>query len=344
MRAAVYDRYGPPEVLRIAEVPVPLPGDDEVLVRVHASAVGAVDSIARRGVPRQIRAYLGLRRPRIHVLGADFAGEVAAIGAKVTRFAVGEQASGTIAPRFGAHAEYICVSENGALAPKPAGLSHAEAAALVDGTALSFLRDKAKLHAGQSILVNGASGSVGTAAVQHARAFGATVTAVCSGANEALVRSLGAEEVIDYTKEDFTRTGQTYDVIFDAVGTSSFSRCRNAQPRRHLFDRRLIPADPAADAVDEGLREPAGDGGVHRPAARPREAQRPALRHRTRHGGEDGPGGRHHLPAAADRRRAPVRRRRTQARQRPCHPDQRGLATGRSGGSSTRGPAVGHDR
>jgi len=228
MRAAVYDRYGPPEVLRIAEVPVPLPGDDEVLVRVHASAVGAVDSIARRGVPRQIRAYLGLRRPRIHVLGADFAGEVAAIGAKVTRFAVGEQASGTIAPRFGAHAEYICVSENGALAPKPAGLSHAEAAALVDGTALSFLRDKAKLHAGQSILVNGASGSVGTAAVQHARAFGATVTAVCSGANEALVRSLGAEEVIDYTKEDFTRTGQTYDVIFDAVGTSSFSRCRNA--------------------------------------------------------------------------------------------------------------------
>lgn len=228
MKAAVYDRYGPPEVLRIAEVPVPVPRDDEVLVRVHASAVGAVDSIARRGVPRQIRAYLGLRRPRIHVLGADFAGEVAAVGAKVTRFAVGEQVFGTIAPRFGAHAQYVCVSENGALAPKPAGLSHAEAAALVDGTALCFLRDKAKLHAGQSILINGASGSVGTAAVQHASAFGATVTAVCGGANEALVRRLGAEEVIDYTKEDFTRTGRTYDVIFDAVGTSSFSRCRSA--------------------------------------------------------------------------------------------------------------------
>ena len=228
MKAAVYDRYGPPEVLRIAEVPVPVPRDDEVLVRVHASAVGAVDSIARRGVPRQIRAYLGLRRPRIHVLGADFAGEVAAVGAKVTRFMVGEQVFGTIAPRFGAHAQYVCLSENGALAPKPADLSHAEAAALVDGTALYFLRDKAKLHAGQSILINGASGSVGTAAVQYASASGATVTAVCSGANEALVRRLGAEEVIDYTKEDFTRTGRTYDVIFDAVGTSSFSRCRSA--------------------------------------------------------------------------------------------------------------------
>src|SRR5262249_22690950 len=123
---------------------------------------------------------------------------------------------------------YLCVSQNGALAPKPTGLSHAEAAALVDGTALCFLRDKAKLHAGQSILINGASGSVGTAAVQHARALGATVTAVCSGANETLVRNLGADEVIDYTREDFTRTGRTYDVIFDAVGTSSYARCRRA--------------------------------------------------------------------------------------------------------------------
>lgn len=235
MKAAVYDRYGPPEVLRIAEVPVPVPRDDEILVRVHAAAVGAVDSIARKGIPRQIRAYLGLRRPRIHVLGADFAGEIAAVGANVTRFAVGEQVFGTTAPRFGAHAEYVCVPESGALAPKPAGLSHAEAAALVDGTARCFLRDKAKLHAGQSILVNGASGSVGTAAVQHARAVGATVTAVCSGANEALVRGLGAEEVIDYTKQDFTRTGQTYDVIFDAVGTSSFSRCRNALNRGGVY-------------------------------------------------------------------------------------------------------------
>jgi NADPH:quinone reductase-like Zn-dependent oxidoreductase len=228
MKAAVYDRYGPPEVLRIAEVPVPAPRDDEVLVCVHASVVGAVDSIARRGKPRQIRAYVGLRRPRIHVLGADFSGEVAAIGAKVTRFAAGQQVFGTISPRFGAHAQYLCVSENGAVAPKPAGLGHVEAATLVDGTALCFLRDKAKLRTGQSVLVNGASGSVGTAAVQHARALGASVTAVCSGANEALVRGLGADDIIDYTKKDFTTTGQTYDVIFDVVGTSSFSRCRRA--------------------------------------------------------------------------------------------------------------------
>jgi NADPH:quinone reductase-like Zn-dependent oxidoreductase len=235
MKAAVYERYGPPEVLRIAELPVPVPRDDEVLVRVDASAVGAVDTIARRGVPRQIRAYSGLRRPRIHVLGADFAGEVAAVGAKITRFAVGEHVFGTIAPRFGAHAQYVCVSENGVLAPKPAGLSDAEAAALVDGTALHFLRDKAKLHAGQSVLINGASGSVGTAAVQHAKAFGATVTAVCSGANEALVRSLGADQVIDYAKVDFTRAGYTYDVIFDAVGTSSFSRCRALLNRGGMY-------------------------------------------------------------------------------------------------------------
>jgi NADPH:quinone reductase-like Zn-dependent oxidoreductase len=148
---------------------------------------------------------------------------------------VGEQVFGTIAPRFGAHAQYVCVSEHGALASKPGGLSHVEAAALVDGTALCFLRDKAKLHAGQSILVNGASGSVGTAALQHAKAFGATVTAVCSGANEALVRSLGADEVIDYTKQDFTRTGHTYDVIFDAVGTRSFSRCRAVLNRGGVY-------------------------------------------------------------------------------------------------------------
>ena len=228
MKAAVYDRYGPPEVLRVAEVPMPVPDDHGVLVRVHAAVVGAVDSVARRGVPRQIRAYLGLRRPRTHVLGADFAGEVTAVGAKVTRFTVGQQVFGTIAPRFGAHAEYVCVPDDGALAPKPDGFGYAEAAALVDATALFFVRDKAKLTAGQSILVNGASGAVGTAAVQHATALGATVTAVCSAANHALVRGLGAAEVIDYTAEDFTRTGHTYDVIFDAVGTSSFARCRRA--------------------------------------------------------------------------------------------------------------------
>ena len=240
MKAAVYDRYGPPERLRITDVPVPVPGDHDVLVRVHASVVGAIDSIARRGVPRQIRVHLGLRRPRMHVLGTDFAGEVTAVGAKVTRFAVSAQVFGTIAPRFGAHAEYVCVAEDGALAPKPAGLGYAEAA-LVDATALCFLRDKAKLAAGHSILINGASGSVGTAAVQHARALGATVTAVCSGPNEALVRKLGAAHVIDYTTKDFTRTGHTYDVIFDAVGNTSFSRCRGALNPRGVY---LTAASP----------------------------------------------------------------------------------------------------
>ena len=169
------------------------------------------------------------------MLGTDFAGEIQATGPAVTGFAVGDQVFGTIAPRFGAHAEYVCLSEHAAVAPKPANLTYAEAAALVDATALCFLRDKANLQRGQSILINGASGAVGTTAVQLARHFGATVTGVCSGANTELVRKLGADTVIDYTAADFTRAGQTYDVIFDVAGTSSFSRCRPALSRAGVY-------------------------------------------------------------------------------------------------------------
>jgi NADPH:quinone reductase-like Zn-dependent oxidoreductase len=186
----------------------------------------AVDSLARQGTPVFARLYFGLRRPRFATLGSDFAGQVEAVGPGVTRFSVGDDVFGTTAPRFGAHAQYVCLSEQAAVAPKPANLTHAEAAALVDATALCFLRDKANLQRGQTILVNGASGAVGTAAVQLARHFGATVTGVCSGAGTELVRTLGAETVIDYTQTDFTRGGQTYDVVFDVAGKSSFARCR----------------------------------------------------------------------------------------------------------------------
>ncbi len=176
MKAAVYGRYGSPDVVTVDDVPMPVPRDDEVLVRLHAATVGIVDSLARRGVPAYARFAFGLRRPRFAVLGSDFAGQIEAVGPAVSRFAVGDQVFGTTAPRFGAHAQYVCLSEQAAMAPKPANLSYAEAAALVDGTALCFLRDKANLQRGQTILINGASGAVGTTAVQLAKHFGATVT------------------------------------------------------------------------------------------------------------------------------------------------------------------------
>src|SRR5215468_2262682 len=207
MKAAVHHRYGSPGVVTIDEMPTPVPRADEVLIRVHAATAGIVDSLARRGTPAYARLHFGLRRPRFAVLGSDFAGQVEATGPAVTRFAVGDQVFGTVAPRFGAHAEYVCLPEQAAVAPKPANLSYPEAAALADATALCFLRDKANLRRGQTILVNGASGAVGTAAVQLARHFGASVTAVCSGANAGLVRKLGADDVIDYTEADFTRAG-----------------------------------------------------------------------------------------------------------------------------------------
>jgi NADPH:quinone reductase-like Zn-dependent oxidoreductase len=235
MKAAVNRNYGPPDVVTVEDVPKPVPGDDEVLVRIHAAVVGVVDGLARRGAPFYARFHFGLRRPRFPVLGCDFAGQVEAAGPAVTRLAPGDQVFGTIAPRFGAHAEYVCLPEQAAVVPKPANLSYPEAAALVDTTALCFLRDKANLRRGQTILINGASGAVGTAALQLARHFGASVTAVCSGANTGLVRKLGAGDVVDYTETDFTRAGQTYDVIFDVAGKASFSRARHALSRTGVY-------------------------------------------------------------------------------------------------------------
>ena len=196
--------------MTVTEIPRPEPRDDEILVRVRAAAVGVVDGLARRGSPWYARAHFGLLRPRFPVLGCDFAGQVEAAGPAVSRFGVGEAVFGTIAPRFGAHAEYICLPEHGAVAPKPANVSYVEAAALADATAL-LPADKAGLRSGQAVLVNGASGAVGSVAVQLAAHFGATVTGVCSGPHLRLVGKLVAESVIDYTRTDFTRAGRRYD-------------------------------------------------------------------------------------------------------------------------------------
>ena len=231
MRAVVWDRYGPPEVLRIEDVPQPVPRADEVLIRVHAATVNRTDAELRAGQPLAARIVSGFPRPRRawRILGTEVAGVVAAKGAGVSEFAIGDEVFGVNAYRFGTHAEFVCVREGSALAHKPSGASFDEAAAVCDGAmlALGCLRP-ADLKKGRSILIYGASGSIGTAAVQLARYFGAEVTAVCRTANSGLVRSLGADHVIDFTEEDFTKNGQAYDVVFDAVGKVSFPHCKGS--------------------------------------------------------------------------------------------------------------------
>lgn len=234
MRAVVHDRYGPPEVLRIEEVERPVPHDDEVLVRIHATTVSRSDCGWRGADPFFIRVFTGLLRPRRRILGSELAGEVEGVGSTVTKFAVGDQVFGLRG--FGAHAEYICLPETARLAHKPEGMTYEEAAAVCDGAimALTSLR-RANLQMGQRIVVYGASGSIGTAGVQLAKDFGAHVTAVCDTKHVDLVRSLGADEVVDYTQEDFTRNGKTYDAIFDAVGKHSFRRCRRSLKPGGIF-------------------------------------------------------------------------------------------------------------
>jgi NADPH2:quinone reductase len=232
MRAVVYDRYGPPEVQRLVEVERPVPKDDEVLIKIHATTVNRADCATREANRRSgpavmllSRSISGARRPKQRILGSELAGEIVEIGAAVTAFAVGDHVFGASGFRFGAYAEYMCMRASAPIAPMPANMSFE--AAVCDGAlnALWCLRGGG-LRQGQRILIYGASGSIGTAGVQLAKSFGADVTAVCGAKNVELVRSLGADRVIDYTQEDFTRNGETYDVIFDAVGKHSFRRCR----------------------------------------------------------------------------------------------------------------------
>jgi len=244
MRAAVYTAYGPPEVVRVADVPTPTPKDDELLVRIRAASVAAADWRMRKADPFLARLFNGLFRPkRVNVLGFELAGDVEAVGRAVTRFAVGDAVFAFTGFGFGAHAEYRCLRANGSkpsrdglVAAKPMNLSYEEAAGLPCGalTAQAFLR-QAGLAKGQRVLVHGASGSVGTAAVQLARHLGAEVVGVCSTGNVELVRSLGAARVIDYTKEDFTRTAGAFDVVLDAVGKTSKGACRPALAKGGRF-------------------------------------------------------------------------------------------------------------
>src|SRR5579862_3989893 len=227
MRAAVHDRYGPPEVLHIDDVERPVPKHDEVLIRIHASTVSRSDCALRAGEPFFSRFLTGVRRPKQRILGGDFAGVVEEAGRAVTELKVGDSVFGMKPWKFGGHAEFICVQQNGPIALMPPGSTFDEAAAVPDGAILSLncLRP-GKVRPGQSVLVYGASGSMGTAGVQLSKAFGAHVTAVCLAKDFDLMRTLGADDVLDYTQEDFTRNGLTYDVIFDSVGKLSFGRCK----------------------------------------------------------------------------------------------------------------------
>lgn len=236
MQAAVLTRYGPPEVVRIAEVDKPEAEDGELLVKVHATTVNRTDCGFRAAKPFIVRFFSGLVRPKVTILGNEFAGEVETVGSGVTSFEVGDRVFGYSGDVFGAHAEYMTVRADGFIAAMPAKLTFEEAAPSTEGShyALSFIR-KAQIRSGQDVLVNGASGAIGSAAVQLLKHLGAEVTAVCGTENIELVEGLGADRVIDYTAEDFTNDEQTYDVVLDMVGKSTFGRCARLLKPRGIY-------------------------------------------------------------------------------------------------------------
>jgi len=242
MKAVVYKKYGSPDVLEFQEVAKPALKDDEILVKIHTTSVNIGDIWARNfkemtpskfTMPLPLwlpaRMYFGFTKPRINILGSEFAGEIESTGKDVKRFRRGDQVFGYRGQSMGAYAEYLCVPEDGLVAIKPANMTYEEAAHVPYGalTALNLLR-KVNIQSGQKVLINGASGGIGSAAVQLARYFGAEVTGVCGTPRLEFVKSLGADKVIDYTNEDFTRNGETYDLVFDILGKTSFSRCKNS--------------------------------------------------------------------------------------------------------------------
>jgi len=255
MKAIVHTKYGPPDELQLKEVDKPVPKDNEILIKIHATSVTTGDCNARNFTfaPKLFRnmakMYFGYKKPRINILGTEMAGEVESIGKEVKLFKVGDQVFGTPGTTYGTHAEYICMKENGAVALKPPNMSHEEAAVIPFAglTTLFYIRDKGKVHQKpaspankKKVLIIGASGSIGTYSVQLAKYYEAEVTGVCSTKNLELVKSIGADQVIDYTKKDYTKSDETFDVIFDVVGKSSFKRCKNLLKPKGIYLVTLI--------------------------------------------------------------------------------------------------------
>lgn len=270
MKAVKCMKYGPPEVLRVVDSEKPVPKDDEVLIKNHATEISPADIAFRSGKPFIARFFTGILRPK-GIPGDVLAGEIEAVGKNVSKFRKGDRVFGSSGMKAGAQAEYLCLAEEDALVTMPAELSYGDAAAFSYAglTALPFLRDRANIRKGQNVLINGASGSIGSIAVQLAKYYGGEVTGVCSTTNLELVRSLGTDDVIDYTKNDFTKDGRTYDIIFDTVGKSSFSRCKGSLkeggvylttvPAMGIIIRRLWPSGPTqkrAIFAATGLRPP----------------------------------------------------------------------------------------
>jgi NADPH:quinone reductase-like Zn-dependent oxidoreductase len=236
MKAAIYSKYGPPEVVTLAETEKPVPNDNEVLIKVHATTVNRTDCGFRSAEYFIVRFFSGLIRPKNKILGNEFAGEIEAIGKNVTLFKPGDKVFGYNDITFGAHAQYMVIAENGPITTMPADMTFEEAAPITEGGhyALCDIR-AAKIKSGQNILINGATGAIGSAAVQIVKYMGAEVTAVCGTENVERVKSLGADVVIDYKKEDFTKISQTFDVVFDAVGKSSFGKCKPLLRRGGIY-------------------------------------------------------------------------------------------------------------
>jgi NADPH:quinone reductase-like Zn-dependent oxidoreductase len=248
MKAILHTKYGPPDELQLKKIEKPTPKDAEVLIKVHASSVTTTDCNARNFtfVPKSFlflaRMMFGFKKPKINILGIDVAGEIEAVGKDVMRFKIGDQVFGSAGTKFGAHAEYVCVSEKGALAIKPVKMTFSEAASisLAGNTALFYIRDLANIQPGQKILIHGASGAIGTYAVQLAKYYGAEVTGVCSAANAEMVKSLGASKVIDYTKEDFTESSERFDFIFGVVGKTTFSQCKKLLRQNGIYLENML--------------------------------------------------------------------------------------------------------
>jgi NADPH:quinone reductase-like Zn-dependent oxidoreductase len=237
MKAIVCTKYGSPDVLELQEVEKPTPESNEVSIKVYAASATAADCMMRAGTPFYGRLFIGLMRPNRPITGTGFAGVVEAVGKEVKLFKEGNSVFGETGVGFSTNAEYVCVPEDGVLTTLPNNLTYEEAATICDGalTSWSFLKDIGKIQSGQKVLVNGAAGSLGSSAVQIANYFGAEVTGVCSTTNLEMVKSLGAEKVIDYTKEDFTKTDRVYDIIFDTVGKSSFPRCKDSLKENGVY-------------------------------------------------------------------------------------------------------------